>query len=173
MKNTFKSCINKHKLLCFLLLCFSYFNCNAQTIQRQVFSNGGISNSDTEVTLSSTIGEPVANTFALDSILLRQGFEQPIKDTAIATFIINDIAVEISVFPNPTTDFVNIQWTSSSQHRLLLELFNINGQQVLAESMVSNQHKIEVRQLPAATYLLRIRDPESQQFEIFKIEKIN
>lgn len=68
---------------------------------------------------------------------------------------------DISVFPNPTTDFINIQLPDSWQGKALsLNLFNQAGQVVNSRStkQASQVERLSVNQLASGIYLLRIQD---------------
>jgi hypothetical protein len=61
---------------------------------------------------------------------------------------------DISVFPNPVNDLLNIETSIGIQS---VQIFNLQGQKVLS----SNQKQINVSELPAGIYLVRIQDLEN------------
>ncbi len=75
MKNNFKF------MLClFILNCqLSIVNCFAQTLKPSVIASAGGYQSNTNGSLSFTIGEPIAKTLTSANNMLTQGFQQPFK----------------------------------------------------------------------------------------------
>ena len=67
------------------------------------------------------------------------------------------------VYPNPTTDFLNIK-----THKLDIEkvfIFDLSGKLIMTE----NSRKINVKNLPAATYVISIKTPEGvKSFKFIK-----
>ena len=62
--------------------------------------------------------------------------------------------LEVSIYPNPTNDVLNIETASDLKS---IEIYNIQGQKVLS----SNQKQINVSTLPSGIYMIRIQDAEN------------
>ncbi|MBE0654801.1 MAG: hypothetical protein IH594_13445, partial [Bacteroidales bacterium] len=76
---------------------------------QQVVSSGGGSKSATGVQISWTLGEPVIETFSSGSTILTQGFHQSkLSATPVTDLLFPEM--ELTVFPNPTQDYVIIQF---------------------------------------------------------------
>jgi len=67
--------------------------------------------------------------------------------------------LSLSVFPNPCTDHVNI----SSDDQLLVSVYDMVGNEVLRQQ-VNPSGQIEVKMLPAGTYVLRGMNDAHQKF---------
>lgn len=77
-----------------------------------------------------------------------------------------DAPIEVVLFPNPTTDYVTLQFDSVHDQEAQLEVYNLRGQQQLRQTLNSEgQDKLNVSNWPAGTYFLRIR------FEDYTITK--
>lgn len=163
------------KLLAFItFILFFNLSLKGQTIIRDVQSSAGISNTSGTIILSSTIGEPMDITLTDGNEWLIQGFEQPLYDTSVATFTIENKSIKISIYPNPTSGPLQINLDSQLDNlRLSLDIFNIAGQSMMYETMLNQFHTIDMSHLPAATYLLRIRNPKGEIIQTFKIQKIH
>ncbi|MGZ4059369.1 MAG: T9SS type A sorting domain-containing protein, partial [Bacteroidia bacterium] len=65
-----------------------------------------------------------------------------------------------NVYPNPSTDFFNLDISLSSDSDILLEVFNISGQKVIAKkySLIKgvNSFITNVSELKAGTYFIKI-----------------
>ena len=73
---------------------------------------------------------------------------------------------EISIFPNPVNQVLNIEGRQNMNN---ISLFNLNGKMVKSINCNGKNCKFEVSELPPALYILKIRD---QADEIIKIQKV-
>ena len=69
--------------------------------------------------------------------------------------------IDLSVYPNPATDFVSVQFKDSSSEKIQLELIDVNGKVVFTQSFdnttnVVNQ-EINTTQLGTGVYMLNVR----------------
>ena len=69
--------------------------------------------------------------------------------------------IDLSVYPNPATDFVSVQFKDSSSEQIQLELIDVNGKVVFTQSFdnttnVVNQ-EINTTQLGTGVYMLNVR----------------
>ena len=71
--------------------------------------------------------------------------------------------MSISVFPNPTSSILNINFDGD----LNLSIFNMLGQQVLE----TNSKQIDISGLETGTYILIVQNLESNNSTNFKIIK--
>lgn len=79
--------------------------------------------------------------------------------------ISNSSLNKVSLFPNPATDKVQLQFYSAQKRILQFKVIDITGQVVdnirLNVNSGYNYHVIEVQHLPAGTYqLINDKDPE-------------
>jgi hypothetical protein len=81
---------------------------------------------------------------------------------------INDLeALKTTIFPNPATDFLNIQWIGN-QHSLNVELVDISGKKVFT-GMIENNSKLPIQVYPKGLYLINISDNN----KTIKTEKVS
>lgn len=70
-----------------------------------------------------------------------------------STLSVDETQLEnLSIYPNPTSDIVNIQSSGTSIQKI--EIYNMNGQLVLSEK--NNLEKIHVNQLESGMYMMRL-----------------
>jgi hypothetical protein len=70
-----------------------------------------------------------------------------------STLSVDETQLEnLSIYPNPTSDIVNIQSSGTSIQKI--EIYNMNGQLVLSEK--NNLEKIHINQLQSGLYLMRL-----------------
>lgn len=76
--------------------------------------------------------------------------------------------IQISVYPNPTTDFVNISISKADNKTSTLRLVNMFGQ-IVQQKMITNNGQLDVRNVSSGSYLLII-DSDGKS-ETYKIQK--
>ena len=64
-----------------------------------------------------------------------------------------DIQNEISLYPNPTVDVINIDTTKNLER---VELYSITGQLLIKMSVSSNNNSISLGNMPSGVYLISI-----------------
>lgn len=143
----------------------------SQSISPEVTASAGDHFTGTNVQLSWTIGELMVETYDNDQIQLTQGFHQPnLIITAIEDL---EIHFQVRVFPNPTAEFINLEWTEAIDGYVLL-LIDTNGKQLLQQK-VTNQGRTEVipfTDYSTGSYFLQLSTPEGKTIKTFKILKI-
>jgi hypothetical protein len=98
-----------------------------------------------------------------------QGLQQPYEIfTIIATA--NELNVNLSLYPNPTTENVVIRVEGSSVENLRYELYDIDGRLLATSKMESNETSILMRDLASATYFVKVIN-EKNETKNFKINK--
>ena len=67
----------------------------------------------------------------------------------------------VNIYPNPTTDYINIDFGNlDNVEGLNIKIINILGQEVLSQPM--NTDKINVSELSKGIYIIKISDAMSQ-----------
>lgn len=96
-----------------------------------------------------------------------QGLQVPIE---VLVLSINDPVfndVTLSVFPNPTTNFVTLK--SGKHSDLSYQLFDLNGKLIKKQATISSE-TITLNNLKSGTYLLKILQA-TKEIKTFKIIK--
>ena len=63
---------------------------------------------------------------------------------------------EVKIFPNPATDFLNVQLPSSYVNKVTLQLYSIDGKFIATHKPSVNSIKLNVKPLAGGTYVLQI-----------------
>jgi len=73
------------------------------------------------------------------------------------TLSINDFESKqfISVFPNPTSELLNINF-NNFDNEINLVLFDILGKKLFSKKITTTDYKINISHLPSGTYMLKI-----------------
>jgi hypothetical protein len=153
-----------NKAICILLLL--PFIGQAQSTELNVFSSSGNHFSNGSVEVSFTIGETVISTESNTNNTLTQGFHQTNwVFMGVENF---ESTLEISVFPNPSSDDLFIQTTYFEG--LNYELYDAQGKLVLEGALTEETTRLSISKLAPAQYNLSIRSGK-QLNKTFKLIK--
>lgn len=144
---------------------------NAQSITPEVIASAGDHYEAGGVQLSWTIGEPVIETVQAGGNIITQGFHQTnLTVTSIDEDNLSNI--DVSIYPNPTSDRVIIS-IPENVNDFTLELYDVNGQLVMTKKMYrsENQTQLDVSQLASSYYMLRLVASEIEYTSTHKIQK--
>lgn len=166
------------KKLVFSIVFYSLFfaELSAQTLERQVIGASGDYNTAAWGSLSYTTGEAMTNTFTSTSLVLTQGFQQPLQGDLEAQSIYFGIP-SIDVYPNPAGDKINIVITSGNLFRkYTVAIFDLLGQKINAPSEINCITKnvsitFDLQHLASAPYFIVVSDDHGDMIKIFKITK--
>ena len=78
---------------------------------------------------------------------------------------------DISVFPNPFRDKINIKYNKTGD--LIVELLDVTGKYAVHKTLSGGDRQIDLSNLAGSTYLLKVFDANSNLLQTFKIEKVN
>ncbi|MFT6687340.1 MAG: hypothetical protein ACJAX7_000338 [Saprospiraceae bacterium] len=65
-----------------------------------------------------------------------------------------DLASTISLYPNPSNDFINI--SLNKDQLLKIELYNMTGSLLFETDLNSNIYALNISNYPSGTYILRV-----------------
>ena len=84
-----------------------------------------------------------------------------------------DLTKSITIYPNPSTDFVHIKLATLNANQVKITLFNILGNEVTIETEIVDDHEVRIRVKEFATgyYLIAVRDEQSKFRGTYKFLK--
>lgn len=138
-------------------------------LAQQVVATAGRSMGNASGSITYTIGEGVSQTISKGDKTLTQGFHQ----TTLSVSSINeikDLDFTISVYPNPTNDFVNLLVGKEDVLGFKYQLFDMNGKLISQKELKGNETNVPFQHLSSGFYLLKVKDG-SQELKSFKIIK--
>ena len=163
----------------------------AQSIQRNVVASAGINNTVSSIRLTSTVGETVTSTLSQSNYRLTQGFQQGnitvarIANGENTTEINSDesttsrtddsfdkIKFKVNVYPNPTTEYINIKLEEMSEMKLMMYLTDLTGRMIEARTLYSIETRLEFNSIAPGKYILNITSEDGKVNESFKIVKL-
>jgi hypothetical protein len=138
-----------------------------------VISNGGDYISNSQVYASWTIGEPVTGTIQNNSYCFTQGFQQ---SRIFLTSVDENLPDKCSIiaYPIPASNQINLELKLDTQREIIIEIFDNAGKSVIlkkAKASVS-PYSINISDLTAGNYLLKISEISGKKLKTIKIVKI-
>ena len=135
------------KLSFSVLACLFFGHAGAQIL----IGSGGDAYTTTTNHVVLSIGETFIPTETASSNVLTYGFNQPIPGTI---GILESGAIEVEVYPNPTSNFVRI--TTVFDESIRATLWSMDGRLIQELTIDPNHPIIDLRMLPASVYVLRM-----------------
>ncbi|MEP0386435.1 MAG: T9SS type A sorting domain-containing protein, partial [Dokdonia sp.] len=106
------------------------------------------------------IGQPLQVLRDEDCSDISEDFVEVIRTDVLAVDDAAQINVELSVYPNPTTDFINISLTGVN-NGYSVNVYSVTGQIVKSERYTSQENRLQVSDLSNGMYLLEVVDTDS------------
>ena len=159
----------KNKTLFFLAFLLSFllsFSMNAQT-SHQVLSATGGDATGSGGTVAFSVGQIVYTTSTGTTGSVAQGVEQAyeiysvgIKETALN--------ISLSVFPNPTSDFLTLKVQDYNNEALSYNLLDEQGKSVLNEQITNQDTQVAMSTLARGIYFINVLQA-NKKIQTFKI----
>lgn len=102
---------------------------------------------------------------------VNQGVQQPFEISVVLSTNDNfGINLTMVVYPNPTTDYLNLNIDNYKGEELTFQLYDLLGRVISQNQITSNSTRINMSGLPTATYLLMVTSGSAsvKQFRIIK-----
>ena len=129
----------------------------AQVKQSEVVSAGGGFIEKDNISVSYTIGEPVAGTVAKGDLIVVHGFQQ---GYFAVTTDINQLAVkdvDVKVYPNPVNTVMYVELSNIEAAGCVVKCFDMAGQ-LIKESEFGDDNRLsfDMSGLPQGAYFVRV-----------------
>jgi hypothetical protein len=119
-------------------------------------------------TASYTVGQVVYTTGTGTNGSVEQGVQQPFEISTTLGVNETTINLELSVYPNPTTDFLTLK--VEKLENLHYQLIDMQGKLIESKTVRSNSFNISLENQPTATYFLKVTK-NNQLIKTFKVIK--
>lgn len=156
----------KIKKLLISILVISAFKVNAQ----ETTTSSGGNATGTNGNISYTIGQTIYTTNTGTSGSVAQGVQQPFEIQAVLGIENFNINLQMAVFPNPTTNWLQLDIKNYGFEKLNYQIFDINGKLVLENKISTETTTISMENLSTNIYLLKVLD-NNKEVKTFKIIK--
>ncbi len=142
------------------------------TIQaQQAITAAGGNASGIGGTVAYSIGQVAYTTYSVSSGVVSQGVQQPYNISVTGGLDNHFINLELSAYPNPTTDYLTLNVGKTEFTTLNFQLCDINGKIIESRKLVSHSEIIVMASLPMATYFLKVVNSNNNEIKTFKIIK--
>lgn len=151
------------------LIIISALSLTGVQAQQSINSSGG-NGSGTGGSFSYTVGQIdyVATTGTNGSI--SQGVQQPFEFFTLETNDYPTIMLQALVYPNPTTEYVNLVVSNYSLKNLEFELYDISGKTILLQKITTAETSISMENLSTGSYFIAVNE-NNKKLKTFKIIK--
>lgn len=145
------------KFILAVTLIFTVCRSGAQSIEQFVISPTGAFMEMGLFSISYTLAQSATQTVSSANNILTQGFQQP-DDFISGISLITTPDFQISVYPNPVHDFLNLNIEGDNGHLVLLQIYNMLGAAVgEAIKVCSNtDNQLNLSSLVAGSYMVRV-----------------
>jgi len=146
----------------------------AQSIAPQSVNSSGTKMSQTNGSLSFTVGELVVlSQTDSQGNTLGGGFTAGATLTTVSIQETDASVLDLSVFPNPTSDLVNIRINHSRIEQVVISITDLQGKEVYngRHAGVSNTIGINTSAYASGTYVLSLKNNNNQVLGTYKIIK--
>ena len=159
--------------LIYLFLILGVFQGKAQELQPSLLSTSGDFFKNESYSISWSLGEIAIETFTQTNNILTQGFQQ----TKLTTTGIKENTTEesqITIYPNPATDRIFVNFDSKEYSWYMLEIFDLIGSKKIRQEIKNRSEKIEIKisDLESGTYLLHLKSDKNENPKIYLFQKI-
>ena len=137
--------------------------------QESVATSGGNA-SGTNGNVCYTVGQEVYTTYTGTTGSVAQGVQQPFEIQTVLGADNFNINLQLAVYPNPTTNWLQLEVRNTDFSNLSYQLFDLNGKMILNEKITAETSSIQMERLPAAIFLLKVVN-NNKEVKTFKIIK--
>lgn len=163
------------RIFSLMILLMSVFPSFGQSISRSVQAVAGGEATIGELQLSWTMGEANVNTLHSPSLIITEGFQQPIIKIKDGILEWDEDSWEFNLFPNPTHAIIHLKITNApdQQEGLEAEVIDMSGKKVLRHIPIQliDNNIIDVQALPAGNYFLKIQRQDQLPIRSFPFIK--
>ena len=140
----------------------------AQALQATTATGGNASGSGGTVAYSIGQIDYTTNTGTTGSVV--QGVQQPYEISIVLGIDIHSINLELTAYPNPTTNYLTLNVGKVELSTLNFQLYDIIGKLIESRKIISSTETIGMENLPSATYFLKVSN-NNNEVKTFKIIK--
>lgn len=156
-----------------IILCFGVSVCvHSQSISPEAIlpAAGNLSNSHAQI--SWTLGDFETETYSKESVTLTQGF---LQSNLVVTNVINikndNNLIDLKVFPNPVSDYLNLQYVATKKVAMVFYLYNLNGSLIYSKNADASifSETIDFTVFESGVYVLKAVSKDGTFAKTFKL----
>jgi len=161
------------KAILLLTALYLAVNANAQQTTPQVIATSGNVSQQGNASISYTIGETVTPTATNGTTIITQGYQQPHYNITLLPPYQNTLP-NIQIFPNPTTDQLQITFDNEQELQTTIYLTDAAGKQIANQTYTAlpkTTLNYPMQQVAAGKYFLTIELLNHKKIKTFEIIK--
>jgi hypothetical protein len=143
---------------------------HSQSASPDVIASAGAHFAIPSMQMSWTLGETVTQTVSAGSTTFTQGFQQANISLIGVETLVDD--VNISVYPNPISDFLTIEVSNSALNSQLF-LIDASGKNLLSQTVTEVDFILDFTPYAKGTYYLNFKNDQGQVLQTLTLQKIN
>ena len=161
----------KHKRLKLSALLFLGLGLTGLQAQTSVNATGGNA-SGIGGSASYSVGQLAYTTNTGTNGSVSEGVQQAFEISVVTGIEeAKDIFLNVSAYPNPTTDYLELKVENLQLSELSYKLYDISGKVYQNKEIGNSITKIEMQNLPQGIYFIKVIDTKNKEFKTFKIIK--
>ncbi len=173
-----------NKYICVLILIALAFVGKSQSNAPFIISSAGAVSEAEGKSIAYTVGQyvvfPVLK--AKNQNVVTQNFQEQVAQINTSVKKASPTNLELKVFPNPTTQYVNINFTDNQEGEFDIHVFDIMGRKILSSTTFGtaitktglHSYNIDLKEIANGQYLVRVVKANTSTFMAsFKIIKQN
>jgi len=153
----------KQLILFLLVITLGY----SQSISKQVIGTAGKTQTNSNLKLSWTAGEPVVGLMTAGGNQLGNGY-YPAMDLQALSVEDNSLEAQIKVYPNPTSQMLYVSHPEYSSFSI--QIADINGKQIHTGT-IEKEMPLDVSNYTQGLYLITVENKETNKKNTYKIIK--
>lgn len=138
------------------------------SIKKSSIDSGGAIAQNGTISILYTVGELAVQETTNGTIHISEGFISPEMLDALDVKSYTSLT-GISIFPNPTVDYVTVHFTNSSNY--LITITDLTGKKINSFTTNDSQFQIEMSNYSNGVYLVLVKDISNKKYKVYKILK--
>ena len=139
----------------------------SQSISKQVIGSAGKTQSNSNLKVSWTAGEPVVGLMSAGGHQLGNGY-YPALNLQVLKIEDNALDLQVKVYPNPTSQMLYVSHPELNSFQI--QITDLNGKQVYIGT-IEKEIPLDVSNYTQGMYLITIENKESNKKNTYKIIK--
>jgi hypothetical protein len=141
-----------------------------QVSGQESLNTSGTNMSGTAGSVTASLGQIFYTTTSSSVGSIAAGVQQSYEITATLGVDITEISLNLTIFPNPTADILNLKMGFKDYDKYRYDIFDGSGKLLTGQPILQAQTQIIMASYPASMYLLKI-SKEGKTIKIFKVLK--
>ncbi len=158
--------LKKLQLSAMLILALGFTGLQAQ----EAVTGGGGDSSGSGGSAGYSIGQVAYTTGKGTGGSIAQGIQQTFGISEVTGIAETGIILKMSVYPNPTSDFLQLKVERNDLKNMTYQLFDSNGKLLKTKNKLSAETRVDMSECKQGSYFLKIIE-NNKQIKTFKIVK--